>query len=84
MGADECLINSAKSFALIFNYHERWNMVSKQGINYIDHEKLGLITCCKGFKDLEMADKMRFELMVPKYVIFQVWCIKPLCHMSYV
>lgn len=27
-------------------------------------------------------DKMRFELMVPKYVIFQVWCIKPLCHMS--
>ena len=123
MGADECLINSAKSFALIFNYHERGNMVSKQGINYIDHvfifitrspatgerssplqskienmgliifnnhivgkenEKLGLITCCKGFKVLEMADKMRFELMVPKYVIFQVWCIKPLCHMSYV
>ena len=29
------------------------------------------------------ADKMRFELMVPKYVIFQVWCIKPLCHMSW-
>ncbi len=26
---------------------------------------------------------MRFELMVPKYVIFQVWCIKPLCHMSF-
>ena len=30
----------------------------------------------------ERADKMRFELMVPRYVIFQVWCIKPLCHMS--
>ena len=28
------------------------------------------------------TDRMRFELMVPKYVIFQVWCIKPLCHMS--
>ncbi len=25
---------------------------------------------------------MRFELMVLEYVLFQVRCIKPLCHMS--
>ena len=68
MGADECLINSAKSFALIFNYHERGNMVSKQGINYIDHVFIFITRSPANFQVPDLFSPAYFQSLIENRV----------------